>query len=99
MRKIFYSLFISSLLLISSILILWFITPDPSSLRDHNPKTTALMKFRMESAQKNGRKYFVNQRWKPLKEISPYLINAVLISEDDRFYFHHGIDWIELKSQ
>lgn len=87
----------SFLLLISFILILWFITPDPSFLKDHNPKTTALMKFRMEFAQKNGKKYYVNQKWKPLREISPYLINAVLISEDDRFYSHWGIDWIELK--
>jgi len=97
MRKILFIIFISFSLLISFFLILWFVTPDPSPLRNHNPKITALMKFRMETAKKKGKKYFINQRWKPLKEISPYLVNAVLISEDDRFYSHYGIDWIELK--
>ncbi len=97
MRKILLFLLIFLLFIISFFLILWFVTPDPSPLKNQNPKITALMKFRMETAKKKGRKYFINQRWKSLIEISPYLINAVLISEDDRFFSHYGIDWIELK--
>lgn len=31
--------------------------------------------------------------WTELKDISPSLIQAVLASEDRRFYLHHGIDW------
>ncbi|MBP5297295.1 MAG: transglycosylase domain-containing protein [Bacteriovoracaceae bacterium] len=34
--------------------------------------------------------------WVALKKISPHLINAVLVSEDVRFYTHHGVDWDEL---
>ncbi len=30
-------------------------------------------------------------------ELSPNLRRAVLASEDDRFYLHHGIDFVELK--
>ena len=32
-----------------------------------------------------------------LEEISPYLIQAVLISEDAGFYSHKGFDWFEVK--
>ena len=31
--------------------------------------------------------------WVSLKEMSPALLNAVLRSEDQRFYEHHGVDW------
>jgi penicillin-binding protein 1C len=31
--------------------------------------------------------------WVSLKEMSPPLINAVIHSEDKRFYEHHGVDW------
>ncbi len=93
MRKILFFF----LLLISFLFILWSALPDPSPLKNHNPKITSLMKFRIKEAQKKGKGYFINQRWKALSEISPYLINAVLISEDDRFYSHYGIDWVELR--
>lgn len=97
MKKIFY-FFIILILFFSSLLsVLWFSLPDPSPLKVRNPKITALMKFRMKQAEKMGKKYVIRQKWKTLNEISPYLINAVLISEDDRFYSHYGIDWIELK--
>lgn len=31
--------------------------------------------------------------WVNLKDISPALINAVILSEDKRFYKHNGVDW------
>src|SRR5262249_44626436 len=33
------------------------------------------------------------QRWVPLGRISPSLRNAVLAAEDNRFYYHHGVEW------
>ena len=35
----------------------------------------------------------IQQEWVPLSRISENLRRAVLVSEDDRFYQHHGIDW------
>ena len=32
-----------------------------------------------------------------MSAISPHLVHAVLLSEDDRFYQHHGFDWEEMK--
>lgn len=33
-----------------------------------------------------------NRQEVPLSEVSPYMQNAVVAIEDDRFYYHHGID-------
>ena len=34
--------------------------------------------------------------WRPLNEISPHLKKAVLAAEDQRFFSHHGFDFIEI---
>ncbi len=34
--------------------------------------------------------------WRPLKDISPSLIKAVLAGEDQRFMVHHGFDYVEI---
>ncbi|HZX31363.1 MAG TPA: transglycosylase domain-containing protein [Rhodocyclaceae bacterium] len=34
-----------------------------------------------------------NREWVTLGEISPYVIDALIATEDHRFYQHHGIDW------
>ena len=40
--------------------------------------------------------FHTEQEWASLEEISPELITAVIISEDSRFYQHHGFDWDEI---
>nr|WP_246025047.1 transglycosylase domain-containing protein [Paraburkholderia dinghuensis] len=34
-----------------------------------------------------------NREWVPLNEISPYMVDALVSTEDHRFYEHHGIDF------
>ncbi|MDR3099094.1 MAG: transglycosylase domain-containing protein [Paraburkholderia sp.] len=34
----------------------------------------------------------VNREWVPLAQISPYVVQALVATEDRRFYQHHGID-------
>jgi monofunctional glycosyltransferase len=38
------------------------------------------------------------QRWVPLEQISPYLIRAVILSEDGEFCGHAGIDFREMEA-
>jgi len=70
-----------------------FIYPNVASLNKVNPKKTAFMEYREQEWEKAGRKYAVNQKWVPLSAISPYLIKAVLIGEDDKFWQHEGFDY------
>jgi monofunctional glycosyltransferase len=78
-------------------LLFWLTLPDVTWLKKENPRETALMKFRAEQArQKGGR---APRWWKrvPLSRISPYLIQAVLIAEDDKFFEHEGFDWASMR--
>ncbi|KGB92936.1 penicillin binding transpeptidase domain protein [Burkholderia cepacia] len=35
----------------------------------------------------------VNREWVPLEQISPHMVDALIATEDHRFYTHHGVDW------
>ena len=37
--------------------------------------------------------YHREQKWVSLEEFSPELLDAVVLSEDHKFYAHHGFDW------
>jgi monofunctional biosynthetic peptidoglycan transglycosylase len=82
------------LIAISAGLILYLLSvPDISKLKKENPKKTSLMEYREKEWKHEGKKYKIRQKWTPLRRISPYLIKAVLISEDDKFWKHEGFDY------
>jgi len=70
-----------------------FIYPDVSKLKKENPLKTSFMEYREKEWKRQGRKISIKQTWTPLSGISPYLIKAVLIAEDDKFYQHEGFDF------
>ncbi|MHA7681614.1 penicillin-binding protein 1A [Cupriavidus sp. PET2-C1] len=35
----------------------------------------------------------VNREWVSLRQVSPHMVDALIATEDRRFYEHHGIDW------
>lgn len=72
---------------------IYFSFPDIESLKKNNPKKTAFMEYREQDWKRQGRKYRINQKWVPISQISPYLIKAVLIAEDDKFWSHEGFDY------
>jgi len=71
----------------------YFIYPDVSKLQKVNPKKTAFMEYREKEWQQQGKKRKIVQRWIPLLQISPYVIKAVIIAEDDKFWSHEGFDF------
>jgi monofunctional biosynthetic peptidoglycan transglycosylase len=66
--------------------------PDLSKLRKENPKKTALMEYREMASKEKKKAYSIYQSWVPFSKISPYLIKAALIAEDDKFWKHEGFD-------
>ena len=70
-----------------------FFMPDLSTLKKENPKKTTFMEYREKESKAKKKKYRIRQRWVPLSTISPYLIKAVLIAEDDKFWRHEGFDY------
>jgi monofunctional glycosyltransferase len=74
-------------------LVYLLLTPDLSRLKKEIPKKTAFMEYREKEAKEKGRKFRIQRIPVPLSKISPYLVKAVLISEDDNFWKHEGFDY------
>ncbi len=94
MKRLVLIIFAVSAFLIAAYLIF---TPDVSRLKKKNPKKTELMQYRQDEFKKRGKKYRITQIWVPLSSVSPYLIKAVLIGEDDKFWSHEGFDYESIK--
>ena len=77
---------------------LWFTVPDVRPLRTTPPSSTAFMDLRAREAREAGKTVRKSQRWIPYGRISPYIVRAVLVSEDAAFWSHNGIDYDELKA-
>ena len=86
-------LFILSFPIILLTFLYFLFMPDLSKLKKGNPKKTAFMEYREKEAREKGKKYRVHQIWIPFSKISPYLVKAVLIAEDDKFWKHEGFDF------
>jgi monofunctional glycosyltransferase len=67
--------------------------PPVSNLKQENPRKTSFMEYREQEWQREGKNLKIRQQWVPLSRISPYLIKAVMIAEDDKFYQHEGFDF------
>ncbi len=70
----------------------FMIYPDVSKLKKENPKKTSFMEYREEEWKKKGKKIRLQKKWVSLSHISPYLMKAVIIAEDDKFWSHKGFD-------
>jgi monofunctional biosynthetic peptidoglycan transglycosylase len=56
---------------------------------------TPLMLVRtMENRETEG--YVNKQNWVSLENVNPIIIEAILMAEDQCFFYHSGFDWIEL---
>ncbi|HTR45732.1 MAG TPA: monofunctional biosynthetic peptidoglycan transglycosylase [Thermodesulfovibrionales bacterium] len=71
----------------------FFFMPDVSKLAKQNPRKTSFMEYREREWKEKGKTYRITQIWVPLSRVSPYLVKAVLIAEDDKFWKHEGFDY------
>jgi monofunctional glycosyltransferase len=70
----------------------YLVFPDISNMKKGNPKKTSFMEYREKEWENKGKKLKIQKKWVSLSNISPYLIKAVIIAEDDKFWSHHGFD-------
>ncbi|MCX5812068.1 MAG: monofunctional biosynthetic peptidoglycan transglycosylase [Proteobacteria bacterium] len=70
----------------------YFVFPDISRMKKENPGKTSFMEYREKEWENKGKKLKIRKKWVSLSNISPYLIKAVIIAEDDKFWSHHGFD-------
>ena len=79
------------------LLYLYLTLPDVRPLRTSNPTTTAFIELRAREARAKGRTPRRAQTWVSYERISPSIKRAVLVSEDDAFWQHDGIDIEQIK--
>ena len=70
----------------------YFVYPDINALKEIKPIPTAFMQYRKDEWAQENRDMHITQKWVTMKNISPNIIKAVLIGEDDGFYHHDGFD-------
>ena len=71
--------------------------PDVSRLRSSTPKTTAFIEQRRARLRKEKRSDRIERIVVPLAAISPWMRRAAILTEDENFYLHNGIDWAATK--
>ena len=76
---------------------LWITLPDPAPLAREFPRTTALIDQRKAEAKEKRRPLRVRQSCVGLDRVSRRLVEAVLMSEDARFFGHDGFDWTAMR--
>lgn len=86
-------LFIGALMLTALACGALMVYPPVGKLATGQPGKTAFMRYAEDEAAAHGKTLRITQQWVPLGRISPYLVRAVLIGEDDKFYTHEGFDF------
>lgn len=66
--------------------------PMPSFSELENPKNNLAAEVYSEDGILLGKYYLENRTWTEYNKISPYVIDALIATEDIRFYRHSGID-------
>lgn len=84
------------IMLVIAYLLVIITLPDIESLKKINPKSTAMIEGRKQSAKQTGKKYRVHHRWVSYQAIPKLLKDAIRISEDASFFQHQGVDYDEL---
>lgn len=92
LMKVFWLCLAAIVTLAAADVLRYAVWPDVDDLVTAQPQTTALIEQRRGEAEDVGRTFRVRRTWVPLKRISPHLIRAVTIAEDDKFWGHEGFD-------
>ena len=71
----------------------YLLYPDVAYLKNHNPGKTAFMEYREKTWQQKKLKKKIKKIWVPISEVSPYVMKAVIIAEDRKFWSHEGFDF------
>lgn len=71
--------------------------PSGGEFKSLNPRTTAFIEWKRSSGRNDNRQAHFRMSWVPLDQISPYLVKAIISSEDTAFFSHRGFDLGELR--
>ncbi len=91
--KLFKWIFMLFLLFMLACVAFYSLYPDITRLKRVNPGKTAFMEYREQEWKSKGKTMKIQRKWVSFSHISPYVVKAVIISEDDKFWSHKGFDF------
>jgi monofunctional glycosyltransferase len=86
-------LFVLTLMLLLGSIAFFSVHPDLGRLKRVNPSKTAFMEYREQEWKSEGKRIKIDKKWVRFSSISPYVIKAAIIAEDDKFWKHRGFDY------
>ncbi|MGZ8548355.1 MAG: monofunctional biosynthetic peptidoglycan transglycosylase [Sulfuricurvum sp.] len=90
--KLFWKIILILIILTALDIGRYAVYPDVTALKKDRPIPTAFMEYREAQWADENRDMHITQTWVSMKNISPNIIKAVLIGEDDGFWKHDGFD-------
>ncbi|TFI49188.1 hypothetical protein E4O93_03990 [Diaphorobacter sp. DS2] len=91
LHSLLWALMAAGLVLLQYVLVLIPFTPGIRDIRKAKTEQPAQL---VASDGKLLAEYrWVNRAWVPLSEIAPPVVDALIATEDHRFYKHWGLDW------
>jgi len=92
-RRVARWVLIVLLVIVAGAALFFAILPNVAALARRDPPTTAFIEQRKAALRKEGRSDHIERIPVPLTRISPFLRRAVVLTEDQNFFRHHGVDW------
>jgi monofunctional biosynthetic peptidoglycan transglycosylase len=93
LMKVLKWFFLLILLSVLGCVAFYSVYPDVALLKRKNPGKTAFMKYREREWKSRGKTVKIRRKWASYSHISPYVVKAVIIPEDDKFWSHKGFDF------
>lgn len=81
-----------ALIILCIIFMLYLLSGMPSIQELENPKTAIASEVKSRDGVVLARYYTENRTYVPYDKISPHVVNALIATEDHRFYQHWGVD-------
>jgi monofunctional glycosyltransferase len=93
MMKLIKWIVIVAILIVAGTAVYYSFFPDIGKLKKSNPRKTAFMESKEQEWKSKGTRVKVQKKWVRFSKISPFVVKAVLIAEDDKFWRHKGFDF------
>ncbi len=84
---------ISGMLFLAALFVLVSFTKMPDTQELENPQYEYSSIIYSSDASELGRYFLYNREWLSYDDLNPHLVNALVATEDERFYRHSGIDF------
>lgn len=90
--KILWAAVIACVILVAALFVFIAKTQLPDTKELEQPEYEIATVIAADDGRELGRAFKLNREWLPFEDINPVIVDALVSTEDERFYQHSGID-------